>query len=91
MGRIEQKKSFAIPNNIVLINFWGYVFIDKEHHLNKGKEANLSNHFTVTEPMTLFPSPFPKELFEEVWDLQELMARVSLRVSLNYDFLSVIN
>jgi hypothetical protein len=41
--------------------------------------------------MTLFPSPFPKELFEEVWDLQELMARVSLRVSLNYEFLSVIN
>ena len=76
----------------------GALFIDKEnpYQLEKEEEGkpilkadNLSNHFSVTMPMTLFPSPFPTELYEKARGLQQLMAEVHLRVSLDYTFIKV--
>lgn len=50
-------------------------------------ERKNSSDICQTAPFTLFPSPFPRYLFDQAMDVQEAMNLLYFRISWDFDFL----
>uniref|UniRef100_A0A183C177 Glutathione synthetase n=1 Tax=Globodera pallida TaxID=36090 RepID=A0A183C177_GLOPA len=62
--------------------------VDYAHSIGLVSRSNkYTNEVSVAPPLTLLPSPFPRELYEQAIDVQQSLNELYFRVSCDHEFL----